>query len=65
MCIWTKDEYAEFIRKPSKPKVKRKIFLRLANTKEDEKEEDSWTKGLSSNSEVFISFIFGFFYNSL
>ncbi len=39
-CIWTKDEYAEFTRGLSKPEVKRKVFLRLANAEEDE-EEDS------------------------
>ena len=40
MRIWTKDKYAEFTRKLSKLEIKRKVFLRLANTKEDEKEED-------------------------
>ncbi len=39
--IWTKDEYAEFTGRLSKPEVKRKVFLRLANTEEDEKKEDS------------------------
>ncbi len=40
-CIWTKDEYTEFTGRPSKPEVKKKVFLRLANTEEDEEEEDS------------------------
>ncbi len=39
--IWTKDEYAEFTERLSKPEVKRKVFLRLANAEEDEEEEDS------------------------
>ncbi len=39
--IWTKDEYAEFTGMLSKPKVKRKVFLRLAKVEEDEEEENS------------------------
>ncbi len=39
--IWTKDEYTEFTGRLSKPEVKRKVFLRLANEEEDEEEEDS------------------------
>ncbi len=39
--IWTKDEYAKFTGRLSKPEVKRKVFLRLANAEEDEEEEDS------------------------
>ncbi len=39
--IWTKDEYAEFTGRLSKPEIKRKVFLRLANAEEDEEEEDS------------------------
>ncbi len=39
--IWTKDKYAELTGRLSKPEVKRKVFLRLANAKEDEEEEDS------------------------
>ncbi len=54
--IWTKDEYAEFTGRLSKPEVKKKVFLRLTNAKED-KEEDSWAKKLS--------FIFGFFYKAM
>ena len=61
MHIWTKDKYAKFIKKLSKPEVKKKIFLRLANTEKDKKEKDSWAKRLDSNSKVFLSFIFGFF----
>ncbi len=38
--IWTKDEYAEFTGRLSKPEVKRKVFLSLANMEKDEKEED-------------------------
>ena len=60
-CIWTKDKYAEFIGKLSKPKIKKKVFLKLANPEEDEEEEDSWAKRLGSNSKVFLFFIFGFF----
>ncbi len=41
MRIWTKDKYAEFTGKLSKPEVKRKVFLRLANAEEDEEEENS------------------------
>ena len=41
MRIWTKDKYAEFTKKLSKSEVKRKVFLRLANVKKDEQEEDS------------------------
>ncbi len=52
-----KDEYVEFIGRLSKPEIKRKIFLRLANVEEDEEEEDFWAKRLS--------FIFGFFYKAL
>ncbi len=39
--IQTKDKYVEFIGRLSKPEVKRKVFLRLANAEEDEEEEDS------------------------
>ncbi len=41
MHIWTKDEFAEFTGRLSKPEVKKKVFLRLANVEKDEKEEDS------------------------
>ncbi len=41
MHIWTKDEYVEFTGRLSKPEVKRKVFLRLANAEKDEEEEDS------------------------
>ncbi len=40
-CIWIKDKYAEFTKRLSKPEVKRKVFLKLANVEEDEEEEDS------------------------
>lgn len=40
ICTKTKDECAEFTRKFSKPKIKKKIFLKLANTKKYKKEED-------------------------
>ena len=40
-CIWTKDKYIEFTKKLSKLEVKKKIFLRLANTEENEEEKDS------------------------
>ncbi len=39
--IWTKDEYVELTGRLSKPEVKRKVFLRLANAEEDKEEEDS------------------------
>ena len=61
MHISTKDEYVEFIRKLSKPEVKRKVFLRLINTEEDEEEKDFSAKRLGSNSEVFLFFVFCFF----
>ncbi len=41
MHIITKDLFAEFTRRLSKPEVKRKVFLRLANMKKDEEKEDS------------------------
>ncbi len=41
MCIWTKDEYAEFIKRLSKPEVKKKVFLKLINVEEDKKEDES------------------------
>ena len=59
--IWIKDEYTEFTGRLSKPEVKKKVFLRLANAEEDEEEKDSWAKRLGSNSKVFLSFIFDFF----
>lgn len=37
--ILTKDKFIEFTKIPSRPEVKRKVFLRLINVKEDEKEE--------------------------
>ncbi len=39
--IWTKDEYIEFTGRLSKPELKKKVFLRLANAEEDEEEEYS------------------------
>ena len=39
--IWTKNKYAKFTKRLNKPEVKKKVFLRLANMKKDEKEEDS------------------------
>ena len=41
MHIWTKDKFIKFTEKLSKLKVKKKVFLRLANVKEKEEEEDS------------------------
>lgn len=41
MYIWTQNEYAEFTKKLSRLLVKKFFFLRLANAKEDEEEEDS------------------------
>ncbi len=61
MCIWTKDEYVEFIKRLSKLKVKKKVFLRLANVEKDKEEEHFLAKRLGSNSEVFLYFIFYFF----
>ncbi len=65
MYIWTKDKYVEVIGKLSIPEIKKKIFLRLANAEKDKKEEDSKAKRLGFNPEVFLSFIFVFFYISL
>lgn len=39
--LWTKDKYIMFIRKLSKPKVKRPVFLKLVNEEKDEKDDDS------------------------
>lgn len=39
--IWTKDEYTIFINMLSRLKMKRKVFIRLANAKEDRKKEYS------------------------
>ena len=38
--IKIKDRYVEFIKNLSKSEIKKKVFLKLANAKEDEKEED-------------------------
>lgn len=40
MCIWAKDEYAKFTTILNRPKIKKKIFQRLANIEEDDEEED-------------------------
>lgn len=41
MYIQTKDKQIEFTERPSKAKVKKKIFLRLVNTKKDKKNDNS------------------------
>ncbi len=63
--IWTKKKYAKFTKRLSKTELKRKVFLRLINVEEDEKEEDSSAKRLGSNTEVFLLLMFRFFYNFL
>ncbi len=65
MRIWTIDKYIEFTGNLSKPKVKKKIFLKLANVEKDKEEENSWAKRLGFYLKVLLFFIFVFFYNSL
>lgn len=60
-CILTKNEYVEFIRKPSQLKLKKIVFLRPDNIKKDENNYESGAKKISSNSEVFFIVYFLFF----
>lgn len=54
--IWIQDKYTEFIEKLNRPEMKNKVFIRLANIKNDKEDEDSGAQTLSSNSKVFILF---------